>query len=165
MIDRAVDVLGRQGRVPGLVRVGRDHHCHIRQRPHQRDVLEGVVRAARHAERYAAGGGADHHALIGVGNVIAHLLHRPRRDERRVAAEIRTHPGRRQAARHAHRVLLRDAGFDNLFGTCLHQRAPADQVDGVRRQGDHAFIASGEFGHRQAEGQARLIVRRRDPSR
>ena len=58
----------------GLVVVRGDHDHHPRHRPHQRDVLDHLVRGAVLAERHAAVRSSDPHLELVVGDAQAHLV-------------------------------------------------------------------------------------------
>ena len=88
-------------------------HRHVGQAPHQREVLQRVVRAAGDRERDPARRRPDHHALIGVGDLVADLLHGARGDEGRVAADEGAKPRGGEPRGHAHGVLLGDADVDD----------------------------------------------------
>ena len=92
-----------------FVDVGGDDDRHVRQTAHQRQVLERVMRASGHAQRNAARGGADHHALVRVGDVVSHLLHAAGGDERCIGAHVRTQARGREPGSDADRILLGDA--------------------------------------------------------
>ncbi len=61
-------LVGVDHRAVGLVVVGRDDDLHLRHRPHQRDVLDHLVRGAVLAERDAAVRGADPDLELVVGD-------------------------------------------------------------------------------------------------
>ncbi len=156
-VDRPVDVERGQRGLIGFVDVGGDDDRHVRQAAHQRQILERMMRAAGHAKRDAARGSADHHALIRVGDVVAHLLHAARGDERRIGAHVGTQAGGRETGRDADRVLLGDAHLDEAIAIAFDVGTDPEQILSVGGQHHRARLACGELEQRLAEGKARLV--------
>ena len=120
---------------------------------------------ARDRERDPARRRPDHHALVGIGDLVAHLLHRARGDEGRVAADEGAEPRGGEARGHAHGVLLGDTDIDDAFWRVREETPQPDQVEGVGGDRDHAFVPAREFGQGEAEGEARLVGSRLHPCR
>ena len=122
-----------------------------------------MVSAARDGERDPARGRADHHALVGVGDLVPHLLHGAGGDEGRVAADEGAQARGGEPGSHAHGVLLGDADVDDALRRMVDEAPEPDQVERVGGDRHHALVAAGEFGHGKPEGEAGLIGRRLDP--
>ena len=121
--------------------------------------------AARDREGEPACRSPDHHALVGIGDLVAHLFHGACGDEGRVAADEGAEPRGGEARGHAHGVLLGDADIDDAFRRVRDETPEPDQVEGVGGDRDHAFVPARELGHGEAEGEARLVGSRLRPRR
>ena len=115
------------------------------------------MRAPSHPQRDAARGGADHHTLIRVGDVVAHLLHAARSDEWRVGAYVGAQAGRRHPGRNPDGVLFGDADLDEALAIALDVGTDPEQVLSVGGDHDGAGLARGELEQRLAEREPGLV--------
>ena len=104
-----------------------------------------VVRAAQRAVTYAAGH-ADH---LDIGVRISHvhfdLFGGARRVEARRAAHEGDEPAVREPSGDAHRVLFRDAAFDELFRQRVHELVQRDGAPAVGRKRKDAPVLPREM--------------------
>ena len=156
-VHRPIDVERGQRGLIGFVDVRRDDHGHVRKAAHQGQVFEGVVGAARDAERDATGRRANDDPLVGVGDVVAHLLHTAGADERRIAADVRMQTCRRQPGRDANGVLLGNADFDKTLGVTCYIRPNTQQVLRVGREHHGPGITRRHLQQGLAKGEPRLV--------
>ena len=122
-----------------------------------------MMGAAGDGKRDSARRGPDHHALVGVSDLVPHLLHGARGDEGRVAADEGAEPHGGEARAHAHGVLLGDAHVDDARGRVLDEAPQPDQIERVGGDRHYPLVAPAELGHGKPEGEARLVGRRLDP--
>ena len=156
-VDRSVDVERGERRLVGFIDVGGNDHVHVRKTAHDRQVLQRMMGSAGDAKRNATCRRADDDTLVGIGDIIAYLLHAARADERRVGADVGAHAGCRQTRRHADRILFGDAKFDEAVAMALDVRPDAQQILGIGRYDDGTRFAHGEFQQSLAVCEARLV--------
>src|SRR5712691_10060 len=109
---------GPQPRLDGIA--GRDHR-HVRQRPHDGDILRGVMGDAEVAIREAAADRDHLHIRPVIADVVADLLQAPQRAE--VGDRVREDDlaAQRHPDCEPDHVLLGDAGVDELVGVLVRE--------------------------------------------
>src|SRR5215831_13542954 len=156
-VYRPIEVERRQRRLVSFVDVSRDDHRHVRQAAHHSQVLEGVVGATGDAARDATGRGANHHPLLGVGDIVAHLFHTASADKRRIAADVGMQPRRGQPGGDAHRVLLGNTDFDETLGVACYIWPNAQQVLRIGREHHGLGVPRCYLKQGLAKSESRLI--------
>ena len=121
----------------GLGPVRRDDHGHVRDHPHHRDVLDGLVRSAVLAHRDARVARHDLHVQVRIADGLPHLLPGPARGEHRKGARERQLAADGESRGRAHHVLLGNADIEEPVREHLGELRGLGRTRQVRVQHHH----------------------------